>query len=459
MRHRYWRRANAYLHAVSCRSGQKHTGSRCREVVFIRASRSAGRSSSTRNSARENDFEGALSGGIREGVVGLQGARPRVGGVGSSWLEQCSNEVNGSRLDVLLMQTKEESRENRHRQTCPHPERNDEAAHGKVRVRSGNKSSRYANRSGRFAAAFRFAACMEMKSPRLFCRLLGQVAGAMLLATLVCLPARCQAPKNFAIQQIAESPSSCSSSNVCLLRGSELCAGPIPADEQSTQSLSSDGAFKKAVRRFGRDQAEIYSAPFHRSSLKWDALFLAGTGTLIATDKNSSGVLPQDHLNVSRNISNAGLYGTSAAAGVLWLSGIATHDDHAREAGALSAEAFANTVPIYVGLQLIAGRERPIEGSGNGRFWRNNALNSSFPSAHALFTWSMATVIAHEYPRPWVKWLVYGTATAVSVTRFTGREHFPSDVVVGSALGYLIGRHIFQAHCKEGLSEGCHSRH
>jgi membrane-associated phospholipid phosphatase len=192
--------------------------------------------------------------------------------------------------------------------------------------------------------------------------------------------------------------------------------------------------------------------------LKWDALFLAGTGVLIATDSNASGALPGNPVNVSRNISNVGLYGTSAAAAVLWLSGVATHNEHARETGALSAAAFANAAPFYVGVQLVSGRQRPNEGNGNGLFWRNNALNSSFPSGHALFTWSMASVIAHEYPRPWVKWLVYGTATAASVTRFSGREHFPSDMVVGSVIGYLIGRHIFQAHCREGLSEGCHSR-
>jgi membrane-associated phospholipid phosphatase len=230
------------------------------------------------------------------------------------------------------------------------------------------------------------------------------------------------------------------------------------ADPQSIQNRSSDGAFKKRARRFARDQAEIYSAPFHRSNLKWDGLFLAGTGALIATDRHASGVLQGNHVNVSRNISNVGLYGTSAAAGVFWLSGLATHNEHTRETGTLSAEAFANTVPVYVGLQLVTGRDRPNQGSGNGRFWRNNALNSSFPSGHALFTWSMASVIAHEYPRPWVKWLVYTTSTAVSVTRFSSREHFPSEVVVGSAIGYLIGRHIFQAHCKMGLSEGCHFR-
>lgn len=293
---------------------------------------------------------------------------------------------------------------------------------------------------------------------RLFRHIQKQLAVPILLTTLACLPAPCQDAGDFAIREVGEGRSSRLNGNVCFLPGSELCAGATSADPQSTRSRSSDDAFKKAFRRFGKDQAEIYSAPFHRSNLKWDALFLAGTGVLIATDRNASRALPGTHINISRNISAVGLYGTSAAAGVLWLSGLATHNDHARETGALSAEAFANTVPVYVGLQLITGRERPDEGTGNGRFWHNNALSSSFPSGHALFTWSMASVIAHEYPRPWVKWLVYGTATAVSVTRFTGREHFPSDMVVGSVVGYLIGRHIFQAHCKQGLSQGCHSR-
>ena len=313
-------------------------------------------------------------------------------------------------------------------------------------------------------AAVPFVSCvaasrvLRRTGPRLFRHIQKHIALSILLATFGCFAARCQDAGNFAIRQIAEGRSSRPSRNVCFLPGSELCAAATSADPQSTQSPSSDGAFKKAFKRFGKDQAEIYSAPLHRSSLKWDALFLAGTGALIAADRHASSALPTNHVDISRNISNVGLYGTSAAAGALWLSALATHNEHTRETGALSAEAFANAVPVYVGLQLITGRERPFEGSGNGRFWRNNALNSSFPSAHALFTWSMASVIAREYPRPWVKWLAYGTATAVSVTRFTGREHFPSDVVVGSVVGYLIGRHIFQAHCKQGLSQGCHAR-
>jgi membrane-associated phospholipid phosphatase len=292
----------------------------------------------------------------------------------------------------------------------------------------------------------------------LFLNLREKLILAVLLALFGCFPALCQGNGKLTIWQHVKTRSLRFNGTPCFLPQGELCAGSVSTDAKSTQNRSAEGAFKKTVGRFGKDQADIYSAPFHRSNLKWDALFLGGTGVLLATDSNATGALSGNHVDLSRNFSTAGLYGTSAAAGVLWLSGMATHNEHSRETGALSAEALVNSVPFYIGVQLLSGRQRPNQGHGNGLFWRNNALNSSFPSGHALFTWSMASVIAHEYPRPWVNWLVYGTATLVSVSRFTGREHFPSDVVVGSVIGYFIGRHVFQAHCREGLSEGCRHR-
>jgi hypothetical protein len=37
-------------------------------------------------------------------------------------------------------------------------------------------------------------------------------------------------------------------------------------------------------------------------------------------------------------------------------------------------------------------------------------------------------------------------ATAVSVARVTGRNHFPSDALVGSAVGYLVGGYVYRQH-------------
>lgn len=220
---------------------------------------------------------------------------------------------------------------------------------------------------------------------------------------------------------------------------------------------ASGHSFHGLVKRGLQDQREIDTAPFHRSALPRDIGFVAVTGGLIASDRHISSALPSDHLNVSRDISNIGLYGTMGALGATWLTGVTTHDQHAEETGILGAEAFANSAVVYALINVVSGRERPLEGSGKGHFFQNNTLDSSFPSGHAIFTWTTASVLAHEYPKPWVKWLAYGTASAVSVTRVTSKRHFTADVMVGSALGYLIGRHIFRAHCQPGLSSACQS--
>ena len=175
---------------------------------------------------------------------------------------------------------------------------------------------------------------------------------------------------------------------------------------------------------------------------------MAITGGLIAEDKHVSGAILRDNLSISRDISNTGLYSTMATTGLLYVSGTVKKNDRARETGVLGLEAFANTLVVGAVTQLIAGRERPLEGSGQGRFWVNNAVDSSFPPQHSGLTWPMATVLAHEYPKMWVQCLAYGTSTTVSVTRVTGLEHFPADVVVGGVFGHVIGRYIFHAHSR-----------
>ncbi len=60
--------------------------------------------------------------------------------------------------------------------------------------------------------------------------------------------------------------------------------------------------------------------------------------------------------------------------------------------------------------------------------------------------WSAATVIAHEYPGFLTKTLAYGLATAVSASVVLGKDHSPSDALVGSALGWLVGREIYRLH-------------
>jgi hypothetical protein len=160
---------------------------------------------------------------------------------------------------------------------------------------------------------------------------------------------------------------------------------PQQNDPQPANQKDSDRNFVGLIERGVRDQKEIFSAPLHYRNLKWDALFLVTTGGLIAADKQVSGAVSHGHVAISQHISDAGLYSTIAATGVLYLSGIARKDEHAREAGGLGLEALGNTFVVVAITQLIAGRERPLEGSGHGRFWVNNTFNRVSATVGAIY--------------------------------------------------------------------------
>lgn len=229
---------------------------------------------------------------------------------------------------------------------------------------------------------------------------------------------------------------------------------------QPTQRESSDhdGVVTGSLKRVFEDQKELYKAPFKPSNLGWSALVVGGTAVLLVEDRNIESALPIGHATLYSGLSNAGIAAMGGALAGLWAYGVKTDHPHARETGELALETLVNTFLVYAPMQFIAARQRPGEGNGRGDFWKHSGLNTSFPSGHAMFTWSMAAVAAHEYPKPWVEALSYSVAAAVTASRLLGHDHWPSDLWVGSALGFGIGTHIFHARCQEGLSEACKHR-
>ena len=90
-------------------------------------------------------------------------------------------------------------------------------------------------------------------------------------------------------------------------------------------------------------------------------------------------------------------------------------------------------------VKLAANRARPLEGNGRGQFGDspNGRWNSSFPSGHAINTWALASVIAHEYPKPAVYVIAYGLATTVVMARVGARKHFPGRCTGGGRDGLV----------------------
>ena len=232
-------------------------------------------------------------------------------------------------------------------------------------------------------------------------------------------------------------------------------AGSSPQPQTQKQQAEDEGLVKRSVKRTFEDQKELYRAPFKPSNFKWDALVLGGTAALLATDRHIEKHIGHDHYTFYQTTSDVAIAGLSATLGGVWIWGLKGHHEHAKETGALELETLVNTFLIYTPMQLLAARQRPGEGNGNGDFWKHHNINTSFPGGHAMFTFAMSTVVSHEYPQKWVQALAYGAATTVTVTRFMARDHWASDMFIGSALGIGISSHVFHAHCNPDLSDSC----
>ncbi len=169
------------------------------------------------------------------------------------------------------------------------------------------------------------------------------------------------------------------------------------------------------------------------------------TAALLATDSDVSRSLSNDPSTLLRyrHISDYGVGAMAGVAGGAYLLGLTTHNEHHRETGFLSGESALDSVLLVEAVKYAAGRERPYLDNASGRFLQGGA---SFPSEHAAAAWSVASVIGHEYPNPFVKYLAYGLATAVSASRVEAKQHFPSDVLVSSALGWLAGAYVYHQH-------------
>jgi len=199
------------------------------------------------------------------------------------------------------------------------------------------------------------------------------------------------------------------------------------------------------LKHLGSDQKEFWTAPsrLQVKDLKWIVPSAGLLSAFIASDSWWSKQVPASHISTSKSISDYGTYSLIGFGGTSFILGHVTHDDRLQETGLLSDEAAINATAVAYLLKAITQRQRPLDGNEHGNFFQGGA---SFPSEHSAIAWSMASVWAHEYPGWFSQMAAYGLASTITVTRVTAKQHFPSDVIVGSALGWYFGRQVYRAH-------------
>src|SRR5436309_9553249 len=206
--------------------------------------------------------------------------------------------------------------------------------------------------------------------------------------------------------------------------------------------------FHGLARDFLGDQEQIWTSPakLRFSDTEWLVPLSGITAGLFVTDRDFSKHLSQNPTTIShyKTLSNAGVAALIGGAGGMWAMGHVSHNEHWSETGFLAGEAALNSLVAVESFKYTLRRERPYQGDGRGPFFQSSG--TSFRSEHAAAAWSVAGVIAHEYPGPLTKIIVYGLASMVSMSRVKAHQHFPSDVLIGSAIGNLIAQDIYSRH-------------
>jgi membrane-associated phospholipid phosphatase len=138
---------------------------------------------------------------------------------------------------------------------------------------------------------------------------------------------------------------------------------------------------------------------------------------------------------------------TIAVPVAFYAAGLDLHDSYMQKTALFSFEAMADTEVVRMFLNSVTQRWRPQDvfnrrSYSNTFFHSISHVGSSFPSGHTIVAVSVATVIARRYrSHRWIPWAAYGFAGTIALSRITLRAHFPSDVVLGTVLGYAIARY------------------
>ncbi len=248
---------------------------------------------------------------------------------------------------------------------------------------------------------------------------------------------------------------------LCLLSGPFLSGQEAPA--AAVPEVGQEGSGLAAYRsNFLKDEAEMWTTPFHldgKGLLAFGAA-LAATGLLIANDEaiyKEFKAFQAGHSwadKASPALTLLGDWGLDCGvAGVFFLGGVLARDRRARDTGLMAWETLLHTGLLVQVAKHLSGRQRPSVADGSDH-WHGPAAffkryggyfsnYDSFFSGHTVSAWGLATVIAENYRhRSWVPPLCYGLATLAGLSRLTEDAHWLSDVFLGAAIGYAVGKMV-----------------
>ena len=179
----------------------------------------------------------------------------------------------------------------------------------------------------------------------------------------------------------------------------------------------------------------------------WTEALVAGDGLLLGSALLDQ---PVDDWAVkhreSRWLKRTVKWGDALPVAAMGLSALFAFDEsrpRLSDAGTAALEAGVVALAASEVLKYGLGRARPNAGLGRGEFDPGTSEDRfhSMPSNHTAVLWAALTPYAKEFGAPWL----YGVAALANLARAGSREHWVSDTVAGSLLGYALGSLAWEA--------------
>jgi len=231
---------------------------------------------------------------------------------------------------------------------------------------------------------------------------------------------------------------------------------PQPPPQSAPRQYDRPVSWKRLLPNLLDDQKRIWMFPTTLAQgQNWipTAAVLGGAAGLVALDPKTAGYFhgTQSFQGFNRVFSgNATAIGTIIAPVSLYAMGLIRKDSKMQHTALLAGEAVADAEILTTVLKDATKRARPASFPVHGNLadsWYDSpgsvlAGHGSFPSGHTIAAFSLATVVARRYghQHKWVPYAAYGAAALVGFSRVSLSAHFVSDVFMGGALGYTIGR-------------------
>ena len=95
---------------------------------------------------------------------------------------------------------------------------------------------------------------------------------------------------------------------------------------------------------------------------------------------------------------------------------------------------------IYKVLKRYFARPRPFVDCPGIRACARSLDEYSFPSGHALYAVGFSTLLEAYYAG--LGWIVWPLTTLIALSRVVLGLHYPSDVVVGAAIGWVLAQSV-----------------